>query len=69
MIRARRNRSALLLLAALLVLLVCLDAREPVRADDATPGEIGLEIAREAYARAEGFGNYTASVVMVLRNK
>lgn len=35
----------------------------------ATPEEIGLKIATEARARDDGFGNFTAREVMVLRNK
>ena len=38
-------------------------------AADATPEEIGLEIARDADRRAAGFGNFTASQSMVLRNR
>ena len=39
------------------------------RADDSSPEALGLQIAEEARARAEGFGNFTASQTMVLRNK
>jgi hypothetical protein len=35
----------------------------------ASPKEIGLEIAREASARGDGFGNFTASLAMVLYNR
>ena len=35
----------------------------------ATPEEAGLEIARDARERDRGFGNFTASQAMVLRNK
>ena len=38
-------------------------------ADDSSPEARGLQIAEEARARAEGFGNFTASQTMVLRNK
>ena len=34
-----------------------------------TPEEKGLEIAREASARNEGFGDFTASMTMVLRDR
>ena len=34
-----------------------------------TPEEAGLKIAQDARAREEGFGNFTAQQVMVLRNK
>ena len=33
------------------------------------PEEIGLKIATEASAKDDGFGNFTASQTMVLRNK
>ena len=67
MIRPRPARSALRVLAACLAYLACLGA--PVAADAATPEEIGLEIAVEARERKQGFGNFTASQTMVLRNK
>ena len=38
-------------------------------ADDSSPEARGLQIAEEARARAEGFGNFTAGQTMVLRNK
>ena len=60
-------RPALLLLAPYLVLLVCLAA--PPRAESATPEETGLKIATEASAQDDGFGNFAARQVMVLRNK
>ncbi len=41
----------------------------PPAAHSATPEETGLEIAREARERDSGFGNFTASQAMVLRNK
>ena len=38
-------------------------------AQNGTPEEIGRTIAEEARAREEGFGNFTAEQLMVLRNK
>ena len=38
-------------------------------ADDSSPEARGLQIAEEARARAQGFGNFTARQAMVLRNK
>ena len=40
-----------------------------VAAQAETPEEKGLEIAREASARNEGFGDFTASMTMVLRDR
>lgn len=67
MINAYSPRSALLLLALCLVLLSWLGI--PFLVQAATPEEIGLKIATEASARGDGFGNFTARQVMVLRNK
>ena len=50
-----------------LAYLACLVA--PLLAHSATPEETGLQIATEASARDEGFGNFTARQSMVLRNK
>ncbi len=41
----------------------------PPIAHSATPEEIGLKIATDASDRNDGFGNFTARQVMVLRNK
>ena len=41
----------------------------PAPAQDSSPEEIGLEIAREAAARNDGFGNFTANMTMILRNR
>jgi len=49
------------------VLLALLAASPAAHA--ATPEETGLQIAQDASARDEGFGNFTASQTMVLRNK
>ena len=45
------------------------NAGTTARADDSSPEALGLQIAEEARARAEGFGNFTARQAMVLRNK
>ncbi len=63
------TRWTLLFLLSGLALLACLEARQPARADNGTPEEIGLEIAHDARAREEGFGNFTARQTMVLRNR
>ena len=55
------------LLVPCLALLASLDG--PPRAYSDTPEEKGLKIATETRARNEGFDNFTASQVMVLRNK
>ena len=62
-LRARRPARWLLVAA----LPVCLGL--PSAAPAATPEEIGLQIARDARDRDEGFGNFTAGQAMVLRNK
>ena len=41
----------------------------PAPAQDSSPEEIGLAIAREAVARNDGFGNFTANMTMILRNR
>ena len=40
-------------------------ASSPALAQDSSPEEIGLGIAREASARNDGFGNFTANLTMV----
>ena len=65
-------RSALLALPIMALCATLLDfsnAGTPARADDSSPEALGLQIAEEARARAEGFGNFTARQTMVLRNK
>ncbi len=37
--------------------------------DANTPEEVGLQIARDSRVQDEGFGNFTASLTMILRNK
>ena len=63
--------SALLfpLVGSCLTLLSCLGGPVLAASDDAAAREKGLEIAREARGRKMGFGNFTASQKMVLRNK
>ena len=68
---ARGAPSALLssLFGSCLTLLSCLSGPVLAASDDAAAREKGLEIAREARTRKTGFGNFTASQNMVLRNK
>ena len=61
----RARPLALRLLIAGLPVCLCL----PSVAHGATPEETGLQIARDARERDDGFGNFTASQAMVLRNK
>lgn len=51
------------------VLLIAAALAAPLPADAASPEETGLKIAKEAYDRDRGFGNFTAKQTMVLRNK
>ncbi len=67
MIHAYFPRSVLLFLAPCLALLSGLAT--PSLGHSATSEEIGLKIATDASANDDGFGNFTASQVMVLRNK
>ena len=67
MIMIHAHLVRLLLLAPCLVLLSWLGV--PSLVHSATPEEIGLKIATDASANDDGFGNFTASQVMVLRNK
>lgn len=57
-------RSTFLLFVFYLTIAICLT---PVHSK--SPEEIGLEIARNADLRDEGFGNFTAQQTMILRNK
>ena len=52
-----------------LSLMVCAGAPLAAQEDGASAAEMGLNIAREADRRAQGFGNFTARQTMVLRNK
>ena len=56
-------------LRVLLVLVAWLGAPEPAGAGNDTPEEIGLAIAQDARAREDGFGDFTARQVMVLRDR
>ncbi len=57
-------------LAAPLLALACLSLPAlPAGAQAETPEEKGLRIAREASARNDGFGDFTASMTMVLRDR
>ena len=67
MIHVYPARSALFFLAPGLVLLSWLGV--PSLVHSAIAEETGLKIATEARAREEGFGNFTARQIMVLRNK
>ena len=51
------------------VVLSCLGLPVPGHSQSSNPEAAGLQIARDSRAREEGFGNFTASQVMVLRNK
>ena len=62
-------RPMLLLCGMSLVLAVGVGTPAPVRAQNQTPEEIGLQIAQGARVREEGFGNFAAQQVMVLRNR
>ena len=68
-----RNRSRSVFARCSLSLLAVLVAWQgglaPLSAGAQTPEETGLAIAEEARAREEGFGDFTATQVMVLRNR
>ena len=61
-------RPMLSFFARCLIILTCLGAA-PTHSENATPEETGLKIAQDSRAREEGFGNFTAQQIMVLRNK
>ncbi len=61
------SRHSLCLLSALAAACSVLPA--PAHAGNDTPEEIGLAIAVDARARDEGYGDFTARQVMVLRNR
>ncbi len=52
-----------------LCVFICIFLVTPAHSETATPEDIGLNIARDARAREEGFGNFTAQQAMVLRNR
>ncbi len=56
-------------LAHALRVVTCVCLAAPAHSESATPEDIGLDIARKASALEEGFGNFTARQVMVLRNR
>ena len=70
MTRAYRVIPPRALLAIHVVVLACIGGiSAPAHSQDATAEEIGLQIALDASARNDGFGNLTAGMSMVLRNK
>ena len=69
MVRVFPVRSKAVLFTSCLSLLACLCTPLHLFAEDATPEEVGLNIARETDKRAQGYGNFTARQTMVLRNK
>ena len=62
-------RPLFLFCALSLAIVTGLGAPAPAHVANDTPEEAGLKIAQDARAREEGFGNFTAQQVMVLRNK
>ena len=69
MMHAFPPRSVLLFLVPYLAFWACLDVQPLARAQSPAAEETGLKIAIEARERGQGFGNFTASQVMVLRNQ
>ena len=69
MMRAFSARAALLFLVPYLIFWICLDVQPLARAQSPAAEETGLKIAIEARERGQGYGNFTASQVMVLRNR
>ena len=69
MMYACPTRSTLLFFVPYLALVACLAVQPLARAQSPAAEETGLKIALEARERGEGFGNFTASQVMVLRNR
>ena len=68
MIRTSRPRPMLALCGIVLAVLALAAAPSSGRAGSDS-GEAGLKIATEARERQKGFGNFTASLTMILRNK
>ena len=56
-------------LSICLAMALCLATPAPAGAADDTPEEVGLAIAEAARARENGFGDFTAQQVMLLRNR
>ena len=69
MTRLHLARSGLLFLASCLAFGAYLGAQPLARSQSPSAEETGLKIALEARERGEGFGNFTARQVMVLRNR
>ena len=70
MTRAYRVNTPRALFAIHLVVLAGSGAGSaPAHSQDLPPEEKGLQIARDASALGDGFGNFTAGMAMVLRNK
>ena len=69
MTRLHLVRSGLLFLASCLAFGAYLGAQPLARSQSPSAEETGLKIALEARERGEGFGNFTARQVMVLRNR
>ena len=51
------------------LVILCTDMVIPRTADAQSPEELGLQIAKDSRDRDRGFGNYTATQEMILRNK
>ncbi|MCY4428987.1 MAG: outer membrane lipoprotein-sorting protein [Rhodospirillales bacterium] len=68
MIRASLPQSVIALSGIALAVLAWSVEPAALRAEDSAE-EAGLSIATEARARQKGFGNFTASLIMTLRNK
>ncbi len=54
---------------AILMSFIVIGVAPPAVSYSNTPEERGLQIARDARVQDEGFGNFTASLTMILRNK
>ena len=67
MTRKHRSRRSLAMLTLFVAGMNCLVAGQPAVAQDPSPEARGLEIAREARKRGEGFGNLVSQLTMVLR--
>lgn len=67
--RPHLPRSGRLLAALAIALPACLAVPSTAIADSHTPEEMGLQIALQAQARGEGFGDFTARQTMILRNR
>ena len=58
-----------LALAGVFLAVLALAVEPPVSRADTSPEEAGFRIATEARERQKGFGNFTANLTMILRNK